>query len=194
MSGRSGSLYNLSKAKELSKRLREAEVVTDRPDHEPRPVYTKFSFNRAAPPPPAAARQQPPAEAAEQPLPEVPEGGFEDLSVMLRWCREATGAEVCFVVDEQGFVLEHSGHWTYEEMEDFGSQLTVILTRADGTETAGKSRSITLSYEDLFLMGMQVAINRETEWLTIVTITREAVAHSRSVQIMEVIRKHEQLA
>jgi len=98
----------------------------------------------------------------------------QSWSGLLAWATDAAGAKSSFVVDSQGFVLAHHGDWSYEDIEDVGSQLTLIMTRADETEAAGRSRAITLEFGEHWLSGTRISFPEVGE-LTFVLISRDAL-------------------
>jgi hypothetical protein len=182
MSDRNERWSDLDWAKEASRRLGgQQDAASASPSGVELPPAASYTRFRAKARPgvapaasPEAAAAPPPTSPPKPALPELPSEGVQSWSGLLAWAADAAGAESCFVVDSQGFVLAHHGDWSYEDIEDVGSQLTLIMTRADETEAAGRSRAITLEFGEHWLSGTRISFPDVGE-LTFVLISREAL-------------------
>jgi hypothetical protein len=187
MSVKPATSYRLNKARAASHRLAEAAVVQQQRSRRSKPIYSRFALDKAIPSwSPASSRSK---RSDQIPLPPIPDHGFFTMTEVLRWCRDAADAETCFVVDAQGFVLEYDGITPYKDMEDLGSQLTVILSRADETESAGSTRKVELDYESLHLTGIRLS-GDDNETLTLVIVSDHPVPAATSGAIASELAEH----
>ena len=173
MSDRNDGWSDLQRAKEASRRL--GGMANAGPPRsrgaEPTRSYTRFRGPKASPPAPAPTSGNA-SPAGAVPAPTLPAEVAKTWTGLLTWACEATASESAFVVDSQGFVLAHQGNWSYEDIEDVGSQLTLIMTRADETESAGRSRSISLEFGQHWLNGTRLEFGGVGE-LTFVLLSQD---------------------
>ncbi len=176
-------------ARDLSQRLEASPSASRQPDGDldsGSGSYTRFCADRFIPSTaPTAPR---PAAESGVPVTEPPAGGFSSWTELLQWTMDLSGALACFVVDSQGFVLAHQGQWAYEDIEDVGSQLTVIMTRADETEAAGKSKAITLEFGDFWVFGCRLDISDLGEF-TFVIISQAPIPRSLGSELAWQVRR-----
>lgn len=119
----------------------------------------------------------------DNPITPIPDSGFHEWEELLRWFRESCHAQVSFILDAQGFIIEYDGSFSYDEIEDLGSQMMVIMNRADQTETAGPTRSVLLAYDMICLSGMRLAQEGETNF-TLVVVTPAPLPPQRFQEIV----------
>lgn len=154
---------------------------------ENQPPYTPFSFEKVTGvskprtssfPPLVEQTPKKPTPTLKVPspseIPQLPESDFENWTDLLEWARSATEAEVCFLVDSQGFIFEHQGDYSYEKIEDIGSQLIILFGRVDDVAEAGKSQWLNIAYDSLFVTGIRL-LTDGVEQLTAVFVTKKPI-------------------
>ena len=151
--------------------------------------YVRFDAGRFRPTPaPADGEEASPASPIVPELPNVPDEGFDSWDDQLDWCAAIGDTRLCFVVDSQGFVLNHHGDWDYDDIEDVASQLTVTMSRADESEVVGRSRVIAIEYEAVWITGIRFQSDGVDE-LTLVMVSEAPLPPPHVTGISAVVRQ-----
>ncbi len=183
-SKKSGSSFDVERARELSRRLSPGPAPSLPKTEKPAAGYIRFS---------SAALGKASALAKAAPdsgqLTPVEQFGPALWNRMLDQCLKATGAELAFVVDEDGLVVAWRGGPDASFSEGIGARLVIAFEQAVQMADVGStSQSIAIEFGDRWLTGIR--IHRGDHHILTVGILAPAVVTRDMRRVMEKVLQH----
>lgn len=175
---KSGSSFDLERARELSKKLSPAPVPSPAEKPATPGGYVRFS-------PTSAVKAAP---APEKPAPQE-QFGPALWNRMLDQCLKSAAAELAFVVDEDGLVVAWRGAADSSISEGIGARLVIAFEQAaQMTDVGSTSQSIAIEFGDRWLTGIR--IRRKDNHVFTVGVLSPSVVTREVRRAMEKLIQH----
>ncbi len=192
MSNRNALSFDLRLASNLAQRLSGGASAPAPLEREPGADYASFDaslFGGSLAPASSPVQVDPSVVPAPVEVRiERPEESFDSWESLLGWCEKVFEADLCFVVDSQGFLLHYETHgaWPYTDIEDVASGLAITITRADDAQPTGRARALSIGYASCWASCLRLE-HDDTEDLMLVLLTDEPVSHADLAVLREVV-------
>lgn len=182
---KSGSSFDVERARELSRKLSPGPAPSLPKAEKPAPGYIRFSSGTLG----KAAAPAKSAPEPEQQLTPAEQFGPALWNRMLDQCLSAAGAELAFVVDEDGLVVAWRGGPDASFSEGIGARLVIAFEQAVQMADVGStSQSIAIEFGDRWLTGIR--IHRGDNPILTVGVLAPAVVTREVRRAMEKVLQH----